>query len=155
MTKDIVSLALGHRIPAPSSHWFLLFARLLLAHNVLDFLNDWTIEGPPLWLYAKSTNWRQSVETHVCVCVCANTHSHPVLFPVPSASWHPFRRFTSSAHLFAFSSFSLNFYCLPLYCGETGGDLFFCLSLTPGLRVPAYRWLPPSASSGLCTQSLD
>lgn len=127
MTKDIVSLALGHRIPAPSSHWFLLFARLLLAHNVLDFLNDWTIEGPPLWLYAKSTNWRQSVETHVCVCVCANTHSHPVLFPVPSASWHPFRRFTSSAHLFAFSFLTELLLSSIILWGDRRGSFFLSL----------------------------
>lgn len=152
MAKHIVSWDLGQCVPIQSSYWFLFFFFLLSCFLPLTLLNVLTTKDPLLWLYAKSTNWRQFVETRVCVWIC----TRPLLFPLPPASWHPFSCFTSPDHLFAFSIFplSLSFCCLLLNLGGPVEDLFR-LYMKPDSRVLAYCWLPPCTSRRLCLKSLD
>lgn len=141
MTKDTVSWVLRRRIPAPSSSSISTFRSesSAFSFSCLRFLTDWTVEGPLLWLHAKSTSGRQFVETRVL----PSANSDSVLSPLPSASWHSLSHFTSSLPLPCVSP-SL-FYCLPLYCGGRGHNLYF-YSFSfwkPGLHVPAHHRLPP------------
>lgn len=100
MTKDIVSLVLEHRILAPSAHWFSTFCSQYPAFRLQRLIFEWLNN----WRFTVLTLCQEHKVKTICgdAGVCVNAHSHPVLFPLPSTSWHPFSRLTSSAHLFAF-----------------------------------------------------
>lgn len=75
---------------------------------------------------------------------------HPVLVPLPSASWHPFSRFTSFARLFAFSSPSHWTFIVFHYRVEEQERIFIWHQVCVFPHTVCCL-----ASSGLCTQSVD
>lgn len=74
--------------------------------------------------------WRR-MHVHVCVSLSGPPH------PLPSASWHPFSCFTSSTRLFAFSSLSCWTFSVFHYTEDEQDRIFFFLSLTARLCLPA------------------
>lgn len=131
MTKDNVSLLLGHCIPAPSSHRFLLFARLLLADNVLDF---WMTEQ--LKIHCFDFMPGAQTEDNLWRRLRARQHTLTLhFFHSPSRSWHPLSRLTSPAHLFAFSCLSRWTFIVFHYTVEEQERSAFYL-LDPGPACP-------------------
>lgn len=129
MTEDIVSVALARRIPALSSHRF-----LLSAHS-LRCLNDWTIEDVLHWLLCQEHPLNTICgDACMCMCVCLYldllTHCHQppgihlAASPLLPASLH-----------FLLCLAELLVSSIILKMNRTGS--FFFLSLTARLCLPA------------------
>lgn len=99
---------------------------------MFEWLNNWRCIALTFVPRAPTEHnlWRR-MHLHVCVSLSGPPH------PLPSAFWHPFSCFTSSTRLFAFSSLSRWTFSVFHYTEDEQDRIFFFLSLTARLCLPA------------------